>query len=417
MVRHSWSPWTVALWVGRHVVAFVTFWIIGFTFVQFGVRVLGGWPASEVGQLLSCVLGVGIALRMRAPVIAYFVAAMAAFSASELLIHLAYGLQNVQGAPAHFAVMGSGISGVALGALLMMLGRRRGRGFGAAAANGIPSHNVAADADDAEASTSERRSNVAYDLGNELRFPDAFSRLLRCDRFRGPAREREVVDRHAPSLALVHHIEPPGMIAARACATTLLLADLSYSHRSDLSYSHRSSFRLRDSCRGSSTNPVEDVCGMKPPSSDAEPLRGDQAAEVRASDRLFVAADELGHLERVHQPVRQPVSRSRLTVDELRVGRSIHRIRVRVLSHRSPPAPLAPKVSVPIWWLNESSRRWRRRDDRPVRRITCVAGSTSGIRIGVGDRDPIDRNGETVDARLGERCIDPPRWRCGRLLV
>lgn len=38
---------------------------------------------------------------------------------------------------------------------------RRGPGFGAAAANGIPSHNVAADADHAEASTSERRSNVA----------------------------------------------------------------------------------------------------------------------------------------------------------------------------------------------------------------------------------------------------------------
>ena len=65
------------------------------------------------------------------------------------------------------------------------------------------------------------------DLGNELRFPDALCRLLRCDRFRGPAREREVVDWHAPPLALVHHVEPPGMVAAGACATAFLLADLS----------------------------------------------------------------------------------------------------------------------------------------------------------------------------------------------
>ena len=37
-----------------------------------------------------------------------------------------------------------------------------------------------------------------------------------------------------------------------------------------------------------------------------------------------------------------------------------------------------------------------------------AAGSTSGIRIGVDDRDSIGRNGEMIDARLGERCIDPP---------
>jgi hypothetical protein len=73
---------------------------------------------------------------------------------------------------------------------------------------------------------------AGHDLRNEFRFPDAFCRLLRRDRFRRPAREREVVDRHAPPLALVHHVEPPGMIAARAGATAFLLADLPYSHRS-----------------------------------------------------------------------------------------------------------------------------------------------------------------------------------------
>jgi hypothetical protein len=160
MDSHSRSPWSLVLSLGRHVFAFVIFWIIGFAFIRFGERVLGGWPATEVGQLLSCTLGVGIALRMRAPVVAYFLAAMAAFSASELATHLSYGIRAVQGAPTHFAVMGSGILGVALGALLIMRGRRT-PGVGASAANGIASDKVAADADGAEAVTSERRSNTA----------------------------------------------------------------------------------------------------------------------------------------------------------------------------------------------------------------------------------------------------------------
>ena len=44
---------------------------------------------------------------------------------------------------------------------------------------------------------------------------------------------------------------------------------------------------------------------MKPPSSDAEALRSEQSAPVCATNRLFVAADELGHLASVQQPVRQ----------------------------------------------------------------------------------------------------------------
>jgi hypothetical protein len=36
---------------------------------------------------------------------------------------------------------------------------------------------------------------------------------------------------------------------------------------------------------------------MKPPTSNAEALGDKQTAQVRAADRLFMAADELGHLE------------------------------------------------------------------------------------------------------------------------
>jgi hypothetical protein len=118
MARHFRSPWSLVLLLGRHVLAFVIFWIIGLAFVQVGLRVLGGWPAAEIGQLLACILGVAIALRIRAPIVAYLLAAMAAFSASELAIHSVYGIRAAQGAPTHFAVMGAAVLGVALGALL-----------------------------------------------------------------------------------------------------------------------------------------------------------------------------------------------------------------------------------------------------------------------------------------------------------
>src|SRR5580704_6018253 len=107
MEKHFKSPWSIILLLSRHLLALAIFWIVGFAFVQVGQRVLGGWPAAEIGQLLACVPGVVVALRMRAPVVAYFLAAMAAFSASELAIHLTYGIRAAQGAPTHFAVMGA----------------------------------------------------------------------------------------------------------------------------------------------------------------------------------------------------------------------------------------------------------------------------------------------------------------------
>lgn len=158
--RHSRPRSSLVLSLTRHVLAFITFWMMGFGFVWFGERVLGGWPATEVGQLFSCVLGGGIALRLRASVVAYCLAAMAAFTASELAIHLSYGIRAVQGAPTHFAVIGSGILGVALGALLTMRGRRT-PSVAASATNGIGCDKAAAGADGAQAIKSERRSNLA----------------------------------------------------------------------------------------------------------------------------------------------------------------------------------------------------------------------------------------------------------------
>src|SRR5579864_8736445 len=81
-------------------------------------------------------------------------------------------------------------------------------------------------------------------------------------------------------------------------------------------------------------NPVEDVCGMEPPSSDAEALRNQETAQVRAADGLLVAADEFCDLEGSHQSVGQSAASARGVDSASRDFGSMRRIRVRRLAHR-----------------------------------------------------------------------------------
>ena len=104
--------------VSRNSSAFVIVWLLSLALVQLGERVFGGWPASETGQFVVCAAGVPIALALRARLAAYFWAAMAAFSASELCVHAFYGIRAAQGAPTHFAVMGAAMLSVTLGSAL-----------------------------------------------------------------------------------------------------------------------------------------------------------------------------------------------------------------------------------------------------------------------------------------------------------
>jgi hypothetical protein len=101
------------LFRGALVVA--VFWLTGFALVQFGQRVFGGWAASQVGEVLACLLGVVLAFRMRVKFVAYVLAGQLAFSLSELALHSIYGNRSVQGGPTHFAVMLAGTLGVVLG--------------------------------------------------------------------------------------------------------------------------------------------------------------------------------------------------------------------------------------------------------------------------------------------------------------
>jgi len=142
--------------------------------------------------------------------------------------------------------------------------------------------------------------------------------LLGLDPIGRAARHREFVDVHAPPTALVHHVEPPRVLAPWTRATSAFPADLSNSHTHLL-------VRLRHSGWCASTNPVQYIGGVKPPSSHAEPLRIQQSAQVRRSNGFFVAADEFGHLERRHQAIGQSAVDRRVD-RELRVGRSTRHV-------------------------------------------------------------------------------------------
>jgi hypothetical protein len=110
-----------------NVSALVLGWLLSFAGVQFAGRVFDGWLASSTAQALACGVAILVALRLGAKPAAFFLAAMLAFSVSELLVHGYYGIRAAQGAPTHFAVMGAGLLGVALGALLASQGNTRAK--------------------------------------------------------------------------------------------------------------------------------------------------------------------------------------------------------------------------------------------------------------------------------------------------
>jgi hypothetical protein len=82
---------------------------------------------------------------------------------------------------------------------------------------------------------------------------------------------------------------------------------------------------IREYHRRAAPNPIHHG-GMKPPSSDGKALPNELPTQVRAPHGLFVAADELGHLERGYRPMWQVVVR----------GRRVRRQPRRICSMRGP---------------------------------------------------------------------------------
>ena len=175
-----------------------------------------------------------------------------------------------------------------------------------------------------------------------------------------PRAKREVIDGHSVAFAVVHHVQPPRMLAARARLAAFAATGLSNSHTGP-------PFGYETLRWCSSTNPVEDVCGMKPPSSDAEALRDQQTAQVRATNRLLVAADELRDLERGHQPIRQSVGRGRRLRQRLAPSSQYAPIPCTSSSSSVPPhiCGVERVIRRLALGMSEPSRNGAAEDDRP----------------------------------------------------
>jgi hypothetical protein len=112
--------------VGRTLLLLVATWMLGFASVRIG-EMVGGWPATAIGELVAFGVGTLLAVVFRARFAAYLCAAMVAYAASELVVHAIYGIRAAQGAATHFAVMGSGMIAVILGAVVTKVGQVRTR--------------------------------------------------------------------------------------------------------------------------------------------------------------------------------------------------------------------------------------------------------------------------------------------------
>ena len=141
---------------------------------------------------------------------------------------------------------------------------------------------------------------------------------------------------------------------------------------------------------------------MKPPSSDAEALRDEQAAQVRATNGLFVTADELRDLERGQQAIRQSV-RSPATSSASGCDRRPQYAPIPGTSSSSsvPPDVAASSTLLDAWFAGLTNRvgMVRREDDRP---------EAIGSRGGLGKAG--FRTGRSTHARIVAR-PEGDAWR------
>lgn len=93
---------------GRTLASLAAFYALSFAGVQIGKRWLGGWPATEIGLLLAASVAAIIAIRFRAAIAAYVVLGFAAYAASQLVVHLIYGIRACAGSSNTFCSDGSG---------------------------------------------------------------------------------------------------------------------------------------------------------------------------------------------------------------------------------------------------------------------------------------------------------------------
>jgi hypothetical protein len=101
-----------------NVLAFAVFWVVLSAFSRVSAALGLDWPANHVGNVLANLVGVGVALRLRARVTGVVLGVTAAAQLAGYVMHLIFGIQTVQGGPTHWALMLAGLLGIALGAVL-----------------------------------------------------------------------------------------------------------------------------------------------------------------------------------------------------------------------------------------------------------------------------------------------------------
>jgi hypothetical protein len=79
------------------------------------VKAIPGWAGAV---LIASVVGLLVAMRLKASFASFVLATMTAVMLSEFAIPLRYGREALRGAPTHFALLLAAAIGVLLGALL-----------------------------------------------------------------------------------------------------------------------------------------------------------------------------------------------------------------------------------------------------------------------------------------------------------
>ena len=98
--------------------AFAIFWVVLSVFSRTSASLGLDWPANHAGNIIANLLGVGVAVRLRARVAAVILGVIAAAELAAYVMHLLFGIGTVQGGPTHWALMLAGLLGIALGAVL-----------------------------------------------------------------------------------------------------------------------------------------------------------------------------------------------------------------------------------------------------------------------------------------------------------
>ena len=110
--RSMWKDVTI------NALAFAIFWVVLSAFSRTSALLGLDWPANHAGNIIANLLGVGVALRLRARVTAVILGVTAASQLAAYVMHLLFGIGTVQGGPTHWALMLAGLLGIALGAMV-----------------------------------------------------------------------------------------------------------------------------------------------------------------------------------------------------------------------------------------------------------------------------------------------------------